>query len=97
MNMLAIVLLTLAQDWPQFRGPDGQGHAAATSLPQKWADDAPNIKWSVPIDGLGWSSPVLADGKIWLTTATDGNKSLRAVCVDAATGKVLHNIEVFKV
>lgn len=97
MNVLAIALLTVAQDWPQFRGPDGQGHSTATSVPQRWSEGSENIKWSTPIDGLGWSSPVVADGKIWMTTATDGNKSLRAVCVDAATGKVLHNVEVFKV
>jgi len=97
MNTVAIVLLALAQDWPQFRGPDGQGHAKTTVAPQKWADGSDNIKWTTAIDGLGWSSPVVGDGKIWLTSATDGNKSLRAVCVDAMTGKVLHNVEVFKV
>jgi len=95
--LLVVATTTLAQDWPQFRGPDGQGHAKTTTAPQKWADGADNIKWSVPIDGLGWSSPVVGDGKIWLTTATDQNKSLRAVSVDAATGKILHNVEVFKV
>jgi len=94
--MIALLLMTLTQDWPQFRGPDGQGHAKAETAPQKWSDTE-NVKWRTPIDGLGWSSPVLADGKIWLTTATDGNKSLRAICCDAATGKILHNVEVFKV
>lgn len=96
MSILAIFLMSLAQDWPQFRGPDGQGHAKAETAPQKWSDTE-NVKWKTSIDGLGWSSPVLADGKIWLTTATDGNKSLRAVCIDAAGGKILHNVEVFKV
>lgn len=96
MNILALMLLTLAQDWPQFRGPDGQGHASTSTAPQKWTDTE-NVKWKTAIDGLGWSSPVLAEGKVWLTTATEGNKSLRAVCLDAATGKLLHNIEVFKV
>jgi outer membrane protein assembly factor BamB len=97
MNILAIALLTLAQDWPQFRGPDGQGHASVTTIPQKWSEGAANIKWTTPIDGLGWSSPVVADGKIWLTTATEGNKSLRAICLDASSGKILHNVEVFHV
>jgi outer membrane protein assembly factor BamB len=96
MSVLAVVLLSLAQEWPQFRGPDGQGHAKAMLVPQKWADGADNVRWTTPIDGLGWSSPVVSDGKIWLTTATDGNKSLRAVCIDATSGKVLHNVEVFK-
>ncbi|HZE95817.1 MAG TPA: PQQ-binding-like beta-propeller repeat protein [Planctomycetota bacterium] len=96
MTIATILLMMLAQDWPQFRGPDGQGHAAATSVPQKWSDTE-NVKWKTAIDGLGWSSPVVADGKLWMTTATEGNKSLRAVCVDAATGKILHNVEVFHV
>ena len=97
MSMTAILLLALAQDWPQFRGPDGQGHAKATVAPQKWSDGSDNIKWSVPIDGLGWSSPVAADGKVWLTTATEGNKSLRVMAVDLSDGKIVHNVEVFRV
>ena len=55
--------------WPQFRGPDGQGHSEATHLPLTW-DENTNIAWKVPITGVGWSSPVVAYGKIWLTTAT---------------------------
>jgi outer membrane protein assembly factor BamB len=97
MSLVAVVLLTLTQDWPQFRGPDGQGHATVKAAPQKWADGADNVRWSTPIEGLGWSSPVIGDGKVWVTTATDGNKSLRAICIDAASGKVLHNLEVFRV
>lgn len=95
MNAL-ICLLLLAQDWPQFRGPDGQGHSPATSAPLKWSESSPNIKWRVAIDGLGWSSPVILEKKIWLTTATEGGKSLRAVCVDADSGRILHNIEAFR-
>lgn len=97
MNAILALLPLLVQDWPQFRGPDGQGHSKVAAAPVKWADGSPNIRWKVPIDGLGWSSPVLLDGKIWLTTATDGGKSLRAVCVDAGQGKIVHNVEVFRV
>lgn len=97
MNLLLILAaVAVPQDWPQFRGPDGQGHSPATVAPLKWSDGAANIKWKVAIDGLGWSSPVVLDGKLWLTTATEGGKSLRAICVDAATGKILHNVEVFR-
>lgn len=95
MNAL-IWLLLLAQDWPQFRGPDGQGRSPATSAPLKWSDSSPNIRWRTSIDGLGWSSPVILEKKIWLTTATEGGKSLRAVCVDSDSGRILHNIEVFR-
>ncbi len=54
--------------WPQFRGPGGQGHADAVGVPLHWGEDK-NIVWKSPVEGLGWSSPVVADGKIWLTTA----------------------------
>jgi len=68
-----LVVATLAQaesTWPQFRGPGGQGHSTATDLPLKW-DESTNIVWKSPIEGEGWSSPVVADGKIWLTSATE--------------------------
>lgn len=100
MRALAIVFVCAvaasAQDWPQFRGPEGQGHSSVSVAPLKWSDSSPNIKWRLPIDGLGWSSPVVADKHLWLTTATEGGKSLRAICVDPEAGKLLHNVEVFK-
>lgn len=91
-----LALCSTAQDWPQFRGPDGQGHSEVASLPVKWSDDSANITWKTPIDGLGWSSPVIAGEHLWLTTATDGGKSLRVLCLDVKTGKILHNVEAFK-
>lgn len=94
--MTALLLAFLLQDWPQFRGPDGQGRAGVKSLPLEWADASANIKWKVPVEGLGWSSPVVADGRLWLTTATDGGKSLRALCLDPATGRKVHDVEVFR-
>lgn len=94
--LAALAALASAQDWPQFRGPGGQGHADVKNAPLKWSDSSANVKWRAPIDGLGWSSPVVAGGRIWLTTATEGGLSLRAVCLDAATGKVLHNVEVIR-
>ncbi len=106
--------------WNQWRGPAGQGHApAAKGLPLAWSESE-NIAWKTPVEGKGWSSPVLADGRLWLTTAVEtplsesekaerlanvenssslqvsGPVSLRAVCLDADTGKVLHNIELFR-
>ena len=91
---MILALLLLVQDWPQFRGPDGQGHADVKSLPLKWSEAS--AAWKTPIPGLGWSSPVVANGQVWMTSATDEGKSLRAVCVDATSGKVLKDVEVFK-
>ncbi len=102
-RFVLVLVLTLtpsaaiAQDWPQFRGPDGQGHAVRQSLPLEW-DESSNILWKIPVPGQGWSSPVIADGRVWLTTATidaDG-ASLRAIAYDVETGEELVNAEVFR-
>jgi outer membrane protein assembly factor BamB len=56
------------------------------------------VTWRKEIPGLGWSSPVVGEGKIFLTTAVPSGRdqSLRALCLDARTGDVLWNVEVFK-
>ncbi|MDH3583821.1 MAG: PQQ-binding-like beta-propeller repeat protein, partial [Phycisphaerae bacterium] len=85
-------------DWPQFRGPTGQGQSSAEHLPLKWSATQ-NIRWKQPIPGEGWSSPVIVGGRIYLTTAapTEGKdsraRSLRTLCLDAATGAVRWNTE----
>ena len=54
-------------------------------------------KWKSPVPGTGWSSPVVADGRVWLTTATGGRDvSLRALAFDAESGRELVNVEVFR-
>ena len=63
---------TAADSWPEWRG-DGQGHSGARDVPAKWSEDA--VGWRTEIPGLGWSTPVIADGKVWLTTATDTRAS----------------------
>src|SRR5574341_1172217 len=84
-------------DWPQFRGPTGQGHSAESGLPLEWSETN-NVKWKTAVAGLGWSSPVVADGRVWLTTAVTekSEASLRAVALDVATGREVVNVEVFR-
>lgn len=86
---------TRGSDWPQFRGPDGQGHSTATGLPVSW-NESENIRWKVPVPGSGWSSPALLDGKIWLTSAVDGGKSLHVLAFDRTSGQQLHDVVVFE-
>lgn len=59
-----------ADNWPQFRGPTGDGHATAKNLPTTWSETE-NIRWKTAIHGKGWSSPVVWGDKIWLTTAKE--------------------------
>jgi outer membrane protein assembly factor BamB len=91
-------LAARAEDWPQFRGPDGQGHSAETGLPLEWSDSR-NVVWKTPVSGRGWSSPVVVDGRVWLTTSVEerGASSLRAIAFDVATGREVVNAEVFRI
>ena len=83
------------ESWRQFRGPTAQGVSEAKGLPLRWSETE-NVTWKTPLPGEGWSSPVVADGRIWMTTALEEGKSLRALCVDFATGKLLLDVEVFQ-
>ena len=83
-------------NWPQFRGPDGQGHSDATAVPLRWSA-AEGVVWKTPVHGRGWSSPVVWGNQIWLTTATEDGKELFALCADAATGHILHDLKLFEV
>lgn len=90
-----LTLPTLAQDWPRFRGPSLTGTSDAKNVPTTWSP-TDNVAWKVPVPGKGWSSPVIADNKVYLTTATDNPLALRVLCFDLATGQTLWNTEVFQ-
>jgi len=85
-----------AELWPQFRGPDGQGHASVTALPVEWSEGK-NIAWKTELPGQGWSSPVVWSDQIWMTTATDEGHQLHALCVDLTSGRLLHDVVVFQI
>lgn len=61
----------VSTNWPQWRGPDGQGVSAETGLPDEWSNTT-NVKWKTPIAGRGHSSPIVWGKKIFLTSALDG-------------------------
>jgi len=85
-----------AEDWPQFRGPSGQGHSVETGLPLTWSGSQ-HVRWKIPVPGAGWSSPSIVGDRIWLTTATDNGASLRLLALDKQSGKLLQNTEVFQI
>ncbi|GIW82242.1 MAG: serine/threonine protein kinase [Gemmatales bacterium] len=86
------------EEWPDFRGPTGQGISSATKIPATWSDTE-NVAWKTPIPGSGWSSPILFQGRVYLTTAIEQpnrDQSLAALAVDLKTGKILWQKEVFR-
>ncbi len=61
-----------AQDWPRFRGPNGNGVLEKLEHPLLWSNDK-NLAWSVEIPGGGLSSPIVQGDRIFLTTALGAN------------------------
>ena len=99
MTALAICaagLLHGGENWPQFRGPRGDGQTPAQGLPVSFGE-AENVLWKTPVHGKAWSSPVVWDQQIWMSTATKDGKELGAICIDAESGKILHDVVVFKI
>jgi outer membrane protein assembly factor BamB len=68
LSVFAASAVHAADDWPSFRGPKGQGHASDAHLPAAWSESE-NIQWKTALAGRAWSSPVIADGVCWMTTA----------------------------
>jgi outer membrane protein assembly factor BamB len=98
--LLAAALLTPSlhaeDNWPQFRGPNGDGRSDAKSLPVELGEGV-HVKWKTPTHGKAWSSPVIWGNEVWLTTATEDGKELGVMAFDKATGKVLHDKVLFHV
>jgi outer membrane protein assembly factor BamB len=81
-------------DWPEMRGPTQNGYAPNKGLPIDWSEKQ-NIKWKTEIPLRGWSTPAIADGKIWLTTADRDGHDFFVICVDEASGKIVVNKKLF--
>lgn len=101
---LAVVLASLgavfavAADWPQFRGPGGQGVSPEKGLPTTWSDSE-NIVWKVELPGAGTSSPIFVGDKIFLTCYSGYNEpgqrggdqqdlKRQVVCLNRRDGKL---------
>lgn len=104
MNAPVIVaLLSLAtgraladEAWPEFRGPTADGRSAAVGLPVSWSE-IQNVVWKTRLPGRGYSTPVYADGTLWMTTASEDGHDLWILAVDAATGEQIVKTRVFQV
>jgi outer membrane protein assembly factor BamB len=81
------------KEWTQFLGAGGRGHSLCRP-PLEWTEEK-NVAWKIEVPGEGHSSPLIKDGRIWLTCSDKGGHSLRVVCLASASGAVVHDIEVF--
>jgi outer membrane protein assembly factor BamB len=78
-----------ADNWPAFRGPNGDGTSDAKNVPTHWSETQ-NVRWKTPIHGKGWSSPVVWGGQVWVTTAdeVDSGKKVDTPRVPGVKGPV---------
>lgn len=95
MFVTLLCLLAASVPWTQFRGPNGQGQTGDAALPLRWSEQE-NVVWKTPLPGKGWSSPVVCEGKIWVTAAQEEGRALHALGVSLDTGALLHNVKVFR-
>ena len=84
-----------AENWKRFRGPNGQGVSSEVDLPIRWSADK-NVTWKTAIPGTAWSSPIVYDDHVFLTTATEQGKSCRVLCVNRRSGDIAWNVEVHR-
>ncbi len=96
LSLAATLTLHAGDNWPQFRGPNGDGISDAKDLPVTFSETE-NVRWKTPIHGKAWSSPVVWGDEVWVTTATPDGKELFAVCVDLNTGKIKQNMKLFEI
>ena len=94
LGLSGVMALSAAQ-WNQFRGPNGEGKTDA-DLPLEFGEGK-NVTWKAPMPGKAWSSPVIWGNQVWFTNAEADGHKLWVVCLDAKSGKVLHNKLVFEI
>jgi outer membrane protein assembly factor BamB len=98
--LLAFDVAAAQAEWPEFRGPRGDGHVVASGdtkaigLPLRWSETN-NVKWKTEIPHRGWSTPVVMGDQVWLTTATMDGHDFFAIRVNAKTGQIRFNEKIF--
>jgi len=83
----AFPTFAVAEDWPQWRGPERTNRSAETGLFDSWGEDGPELEWIAEGVGAGYASVSVADGRVFTTGNFENTQS--AVAVDAANGEVI--------
>ena len=81
-----VSLSLLAENWPGWRGPNGDGISSEINVPIKWSRTE-NIVWKTAIPGKGHSSPIVWEDRVFLTTCLSDRKDRLLICLDRNNGK----------
>lgn len=93
--MILSSILANAQNWPNWRGPNGDGTSVETNLPTKW-DSVTNVVWKSPVPGVGYSSPIIWGNKLFTATALPDSQERVLLCYDSKKGDLLWQKTVLK-
>ncbi len=83
--LLILAVSVRAENWPRFRGPNGQGISEAKTIPVKWS--VQDYNWEIELPGGGHSSPVVWEDKVFVTSADDKTLKGTLLCVSASDGR----------
>lgn len=83
-TLLLATMSASSQEWPRFRGPDGSGHGKISSFPAEFT--TADYDWTIKLDGVGHSSPVVSEECLFLTLYNEKEKERRVLCFHSQTG-----------
>ena len=84
-----------AENWPNWRGPQGDGSSMETNLPTQW-DSVTNVMWKIPVPGIGHGSPIVWEDRLFIISAIPETQERILLCYDTNSGKLLWQETVLK-
>jgi len=92
--LAALTLRSLAAEpqWSRFRGPNGCGASDVSTIPTAWS--AKDYRWRVSLPGIGYSSPVIWEDRLYITSTIEEQSRLIILCLSTADGSVLWSTSV---
>ena len=85
---LAMTMSAAAENWPAWRGPEGDGICREPNLPLHWGTNE-NVRWRVALPGPGNSTPIVWDRRVYITQAVAEGNRRTVMCFDRRDGKLL--------
>lgn len=92
-GILLIPAAAVADDWPAWRGPTGQGFCEEKHVPLKWSGED-NVQWKTPLAHQGNSTPIVWGQRVFLTQANKGGTVRSLLCFARNDGKLLWQKDV---
>ena len=84
-SVLAVAWSAHSANWNHWRGPDYNGSSPEKDLPSDFSKTE-NVKWSASLPGASAATPIIYDDRVFVSSADEKGRSMRALCLDRRTG-----------